>query len=254
MGNAKDSETIVITALEEMFNDRDPAAVDRWVSPDYRQHRPSVPDGPDTLRAFVLGLPAGFRYERARVLAEGDLVAVHGVYHGWGPEPLVVFDIFRVTDGRLSEHWDALQAMATDPVGGRSQVDGPTGPDRTVDAAASRTVVEGFAREVLVGADYSRLEHYLQPDYHQHNPEAADGIAGFAAAAQRWAADGKQLVYRTVHRVIADGDLVLTQSEGDFGAPVAYLDLFRVADGRIVEHWDVIEPISIDPAYSNGNF
>jgi predicted SnoaL-like aldol condensation-catalyzing enzyme len=254
MGEAMNSTAIVVTALEEMFNDRDATAVDRWVSQGYRQHRPSVPDGPEALRAFVLGLPADFRYERARVLAEGDLVAVHGVYHGWGPEPTVVFDIFRVTDGRLTEHWDALQAAVVDPVGGRSQIDGPAGPDRNADTAASRALVEAFAAEVLVGADYSRLEHYLQPDYHQHNPEAADGIAGFAAAAERWAADGKQLVYRTVHRIIADGDLVLTQSEGDFGAPVAYLDLFRVADGRIVEHWDVIEPISIDPTYSNGNF
>lgn len=242
MVNTMDRAAVVVTALDEMFNDRDPAAVDRWLAPDYRQHSPSVPDGPETVRSFVSGLAPGFRYERVRVLAEGDLVAVHGVYHGWGSGPLIAFDIFRVGDGRLLEHWDALQPMVANPVGGRGQVDGPAGPDRTADTAASRAVVEGFAREVLVGADYSRLEHYLQPDYHQHNPEVADGIAGFAAAAQRWAADGKQLVYRTVHRVIADGDLVLTHSEGEFGPPVAFFDLFRVASGRIVEHWDVIDP------------
>ncbi len=236
-----DNAVIVTKALDELFNDRDPAAVDRWLAPSYRQHSPGVPDGPETVRTFVQGLASDFRYERLRVLAQDDLVAVHGVYRGWGPEPMVVFDIFRVTDGRLTEHWDALQTMVAKPVGGRTQIDGPIGPDRSADTAASRAVVEGFAREVLIGADYTRLEHYLHPDYHQHNPEIADGIAGFAAAAQRWAAEGKHLEYRTVQRVIADGDFVLTQSEGDLAGPVSYFDLFRVAEGRIVEHWDVID-------------
>lgn len=236
-----DNATIVATALDQMFNQRDADAVDRWLAPDYRQHSPGVPDGPDMVRSFVRGLAPDFRYERLRVLADHDLVAVHGVYHGWGPEPMVVFDIFRVTEGRLAEHWDGVQTMVAQPVGGRTQIDGPLGPDRTADTDASRAVVEGFAQEVLVGADYSRLGHYLAPDYHQHNPAIADGIAGFAAAAEQWAAEGRQLVYRRVHDVIADGDLVLTRSEGELGAPATYFDLFRVADGRIVEHWDVID-------------
>jgi hypothetical protein len=51
----------------------------------------------------VATLPAGFHYEGARVLADGDLVALHGVYHGFGPEPLVAFDLFRVdADGKLA--------------------------------------------------------------------------------------------------------------------------------------------------------
>lgn len=236
-----ENATIVATALDELFNQRDPAAVDRWLAPDYRQHSPGVPDGPEMVRSFVSSLAPDFRYERLRVIAEHDLVAVHGLYRGWGPAPMVVFDIFRVANGRLTEHWDGLQPMDTDPVGGRTQVDGADGPDRTADTAASRVVVEGFAREVLVGADYSRLDHYLAPDYHQHNPGIADGIAGFAAAAQRWAAEGRQLAYHTVREVVADGDLVLTRSEGEFDGPVVYFDLFRVADGRIVEHWDVID-------------
>jgi predicted SnoaL-like aldol condensation-catalyzing enzyme len=43
------------------------------------------------------------------IVAEGDLVMIHGRYTGWGPEPMVAVDIFRVVDGQLVEHWDVLQ-------------------------------------------------------------------------------------------------------------------------------------------------
>ncbi|WP_298796063.1 nuclear transport factor 2 family protein [Pseudonocardia sp. 73-21] len=97
--------------------------------------------------------------------------------------------------------------------------------------------------------DYISAETYLQ-----HNPEAADGLAGFGAAAAAWAEQGKNLVYTTIHKVIAEGDFVLLQSEGEFGVPVAYYDLFRVADGRIVEHWDVISPVPAELPHTNGLF
>ncbi|MER7483889.1 nuclear transport factor 2 family protein [Streptomyces sp. NPDC126510] len=112
-----------------------------------------------------------------------------------------------------------------------------------------------FAEKVFVGADYSVLTDYISTEtYHQHNPEAADGLDGFGAAAARWAEQGKNLVYKTVHRVIAEGEFVLTQSEGEFGVPVACYDLFRVADGKIVEHWDVVAPIPSELPHGNGLF
>lgn len=231
----------VATALNELFQDRNAGAALRRLSPRYRQHSPGVPDGPEVVQGFVQALGPEFRYERLRMLADDDLVAVHGVYDGWGPEPVVAFDVFRVQDGLLTEHWDGMQPLAANPMGGRTQTDGPLERDAGADTEASRAVVEGFAREVLMGADYSRLDHYLDANYHQHNPEAEDGIAGFGAAAERWAAAGKTLVYRAVEDVIADGDFVLTRSVGEFGMPVTFFDLFRVADSRIVEHWDVID-------------
>ncbi|MFE2063086.1 nuclear transport factor 2 family protein [Streptomyces sp. NPDC059467] len=247
---------IVLKAAGELFGDRDPSAVDRWVAAGYRQHSSLVPDGPEALRALVAGLPEGFRYEGARVLADGDLVALHGTYHGFGPQPLVAFDLFRVdAEGRLAEHWDALTPVVTPTASGRSQTDGPTAPSDLDRTAANRALVTEFAEKVLVGADYSVLTDYISTDtYHQHNPEAADGLDGFGAAAARWAEQGKNLVYKTIHKVVAEGDLVLLQSEGEFGVPVAYWDLFRVADGRIVEHWDVIAPVPSELPHTNGLF
>ncbi len=250
------NKELVKAAIGELFGDRDASAVDRWVAPDYRQHSALAGDGPEPLRQLIAGLPADFRYESARVIADGDLVALHGTYHGFGPDPLVAFDIFRVdADGKLAEHWDALTPALADTVSGRSQTDGPTAITEPESTESNRALVAEFAAKVLVGADYSVLTDYISTaTYHQHNPEAADGLDGFSAAATTWAADGKNLVYTTIHKVIADGEFVLLQSQGRFGVPVAYYDLFRVADGKIVEHWDVIAPIPSNLPHDNGVF
>jgi len=249
------NKRLVLEAAGELFGKKDPSAVDRWVSPDYKQHSALAANGPEALRALVEGLPDGFSYELARVVADGDLVALHGTYHGFAPTPLVAFDLFRVEDGKLAEHWDALTPVVAETASGRSQTDGPTEPDAAAGTEASRALVAEFARRVLQDADYSVLTDYISTEtYRQHNPEAADGLDGFGAAAARWAEAGKNLVYKTIHRVVAEGDLVLVQSEGEFGVPVAYWDLFRVQDGKIVEHWDVIAPIPGELPHDNGVF
>ncbi|MFS8102438.1 nuclear transport factor 2 family protein [Lentzea alba] len=249
-----DNKELVLKAAGELFGDKDPSAVDRWVAPDYRQHSALIGDGPEALRGLVANLPEGFHYELARVIADGDLVALHGIYRGFGPEPLVAFDLFRVADGKLAEHWDALTPVVEETASGRSQTDGPT-QSANVDTENSRAFVRGFAQRVLQDADYTVLTDYISTEtYLQHNPEAADGLTGFGAAAAKWAGQGKNLVYKTVHKVVAEGDLVLLQSEGEFGEPVAYWDLFRVQDGKIVEHWDVIAPIPAELPHGNGLF
>ncbi|GAA2295197.1 nuclear transport factor 2 family protein [Streptomyces hawaiiensis] len=253
MSNAKNT---VLQAAAELFGDKDPSAVDRWVAAGYTQHSALAADGPEALRELVAGLGDDFRYEGARVIADGDLVALHGTYHGFGPVPLVGFDIFRVdADGKLAEHWDALTPRVEDTLSGRSQTDGPATVTETGRTEANRALVTEFAEKVFVDADYSVLADYISTEtYHQHNPEAADGLDGFGAAAARWAEQGKNLVYKKVHKVIAEGEFVLTQSEGEFGVPVAYYDLFRVADGKIVEHWDVVAPAPAELPHGNGLF
>jgi predicted SnoaL-like aldol condensation-catalyzing enzyme len=249
------NKEVVLTAVGELFGDKDPSAVDRWVAPGYKQHSSMAADGPEALRGLVAGLREGFRYEGARVIADGDLVALHGTYYGFGPEPLVAFDLFRVNDGKLTEHWDALTPMAKTTVSGRSQTDGPTEPTDLDLTEANRRLATEFATKVLKGADYSLLTHYISTQtYHQHNPEAGDGLEAFGAVAAKWAAQGKNLVFKTTHKVVAEGDFVLLQSEGEFGTPAAYWDLLRFKDGKIVEHWDIIAPIPTELPHANGLF
>ena len=170
-----DNRELVVKAATELFGAKDTTAVDRWVAADYRQHSALIGDGPEALRALIASLPDGFRYESARVLADGDLVALHGTYHGFGPAPLVAFDLFRVRDGKLAEHWDALTPVVAKTASGRSQTDGPAAPTDLAATEANRALVAEFARKVLIDADYSVLTDYISTEtYLQHNPEAAD--------------------------------------------------------------------------------
>lgn len=105
----KSNATLVTTAMTQLFAKRDVTAVPRYWSKHYIQHNPTIGNGSAELPGIVKSLPANFRYEPGFVVAQGDLVMIHGRYTGWGPKPMVVVDIFRVKDGKLVEHWDVMQ-------------------------------------------------------------------------------------------------------------------------------------------------
>lgn len=88
----------------------------------------------------------------------------------------------------------------------------------------------------------------------QHNMTIGDGLSGLSVAMKTLVQEGMQMIYTTVHRVLAQGNFVLAVSEGTFGnAPTAYYDLWRIAHGKIAEHWDVIETIAAQPTWQNQN-
>lgn len=242
--------------MGQLFGDKDPLAVDRWVARSYVQHSSLAADGPAGVRQLVQDLPAGFRYDLHRVITDGDLVALHGTYHGFGPAPLVAFDIFRVRDGKLAEHWDALAPAVEKSVSGRTQTDGPnevTDRDRT---QSNRALVVGFVQTVLKAGELDSITEYVSTEkYLQHNPAIGDNLDGLSAALTALAERGITMVYDTLHRVVAEGNFVLAVSEGRFGpTPTAFFDLFRVEDGKLVEHWDVTTEAKTDLPHVNGLF
>ena len=95
--------------MTELFINRDGSAVDRYWGKTYIQHNPTIANGSAELPGIVKSLPATFGYEPGMIVAQGDIVMIHGRYTGWGPKPLVVVDIFRVDAGKLVEHWDVVQ-------------------------------------------------------------------------------------------------------------------------------------------------
>lgn len=239
-------ETVSQT-LAELFGQKDIAAVDRHFDPQCVQHGPTAREDLAGLRTWAEALIAmpGFAITSHRMLADGDLVAVHGSYAGIGQTPVVAFDIFRVAGGLIAEHWYGSGAATPPNPSGHSQVDGPTEILDHALTADNRALVESFVADILIGGQYDRLPDYIDGDHYvQHNSHIADGLSGLGEAIAAMAAQGITMVYHARHRTVAEGNFVLTQSEGTFGGePTAYFDLFRVEGGRIVEHWDIMQPI-----------
>jgi predicted SnoaL-like aldol condensation-catalyzing enzyme len=104
------NRALVLEAMRSLFQRHDASAVERLYAQDYVQHNPNIPQGRDALRGIVETLSPSVHYEPGLIIAEGDLVAIHGRIRGWADVPQVVVDIFRVEGGKLAEHWDVLQA------------------------------------------------------------------------------------------------------------------------------------------------
>lgn len=119
------NRALVHDAMTSLFQRHDAAAVGRLYAPEYVQHNPNIPQGRDALQSIVETLPDDVHYEPGLIIAEGDLVAIHGRIRGWAPKPQVVVDIFRVESGKLVEHWDVLQdeVPATAGIAGLSMFD-----------------------------------------------------------------------------------------------------------------------------------
>ncbi|MDB5929052.1 MAG: putative SnoaL-like aldol condensation-catalyzing enzyme [Polaromonas sp.] len=103
------NKALVSEAMTSLFQRHDATAVERLYAPNYIQHNPNIPQGRDALQALVADLSKTVFYEPGLIIAEGDLVAIHGRIRGWADAPQVVVDLFRIEDGRLAEHWDVLQ-------------------------------------------------------------------------------------------------------------------------------------------------
>ncbi len=114
-----------------------------------------------------------------------------------------------------------------------------------------------IVQEVLgkgLGGDMAVVEKYIPPDYIQHNPMAEDGRAGlvkFIEYLQSQPAEQRPTI-KTV-RIFRDGDYVFAHSEMTAGgSKSAVMDVWRVGDGKLLEHWDCIQPHPADTASGRG--
>ena len=103
---------IVLTAMRELFADRDLTAVDGYEVEPNAQHSSQAPDGLEMLRTTAPGLRES-TWDLQRIAAQDDLVFTYSIVHGWAPGPVVIVDIFRLENGRIVEHWDVVQDLVS---------------------------------------------------------------------------------------------------------------------------------------------
>jgi predicted SnoaL-like aldol condensation-catalyzing enzyme len=248
--------------IEGIREGRPREAVEKFTGERYTQHSTGVADGQDGFVEFFDGFLArnperDIRIVRAFEDGRSVFLHVHQVLGG-GATQWVTADLFDTDDqGRIVEHWDVIQEYVESNPSGRSMVDGPTEPIDLDKTDANKSLVQAFIDDVLISGRSERITDYVSTKtYHQHNPTIADGLDGLAEALAAMAVHGETMAYARVHKIIGCGSFVVALSEMTMaGTPMAAVDLFRVDDGKIVEHWDAIEPIpSPETARNSGKF
>ena len=245
-------------ALIGTFVSGDTAKAKELLAPGYIQHNLAFGTGADAFVAAVEGLaqaPVKTTVNNIRAFEDGDKVFLQTVYNFAGAGEQVGFDVFRFDeDGKIAEHWDNLADKAAPNPSGHTQIDG-TLEKKDDDKEETRKTVASFVGDVLRGENPDKLTSYFDGDnYVQHNISIADGLSGLGAALEALAKQGIQMIYTKTHYVLADGNYGLAVSEGTFGGtPTTYYDLFRVENGKIAEHWDVMETLADKSTWQNEN-
>ena len=233
-------------------------ALDKYTGDRYTQHSTGVGDGAEGFLAFFE--PFVERNPKrdidiVRIFEDGRWVFCNAYQTlNDGAAEWVTMDMFFTdADGLILEHWDAIAAYKWPTKSGRSMVDGPTEIEDLDKTDANKVLIQGFVDDILIGGQNDKITDYISTtQYDQHNPDVGDGLDGFGVFLGEMAASGRTMEYVKVHRLIGQGNFVVIFSEVKMdGHDLAFFDIFRLKDGKIVEHWDVQEQIGPKDTWNN---
>ena len=247
-------------AVLQAIQSGDVTAMQNYINPNkYIQHNLSYPDGASAvIGATQSGAFNGTTITTIRTFTDDDIVVLHSKYGGtWNNNtPQVVFDVFRFENGLIVEHWDNLANIEDD--GDRTtQLNGALTPATNLsETEINRAVVTEASQKIFIQGLYSTIGNYFnEVDYIQHS-------VGFGTDIQPLLAFLATLpegtpFYQSVEFIHVEGNFALMMSQGfpdkDTGLASAYYDLFRLENGKIVEHWDVVQTIPQESDWANSN-
>lgn len=234
----------------------DSAKINDLVDEVYIQHS-NAADGRDALISVVekganegwLNAEVAEKFNPRRVIADEEFAAVHYLDEG---ENKVYVDIFRFNEnGKIGEHWDVAQEHIGPNKSGRTMLDGPatTSGASQEEMEANKAAVQRVYDEFFEGGNADMLGEVVHDLYIQHNPNGMDGLEFFAGLLDSVGGPFEN----TVHHIFAEGDMVVAHVEYP-GWNLASVDIFRLKDGLIVEHWDVVSEIPAELPHDNGFF
>ncbi|MEM8593472.1 MAG: hypothetical protein AAGF06_01455 [Pseudomonadota bacterium] len=243
MGNTPRTNADKALAVLDNFNTGETRTLS-YVNPKiYVQHNKAMGGNFDGLKKVLSGAKdKGYAQETQRILEDGEFVVMHSKYNIDGPK--AGFDVFRFKDGLIVEQWTGLADESKPNRSKRTQFDGETTISDVEKTDANKTIVRNYVNDVLIKEKIDMLAHYINADkLQQHNPLMGDGLDGMGLMLL-YLRDNKLVMnYKKLNKVIGEGNFVFTMGEGEFGKnePSTYYDLYRLEDGKIVEHWDVIQ-------------
>jgi len=249
-GNATKANTImdtltnkqrVLSFYKQIVGQRKAELIPEFVREGYIQHNPTVKQGragiTDVVN-YLKTLPPPAESSKSpiiRAIQEGDLVVTHLDITFMGKR-MAVIDLFKLKDGMLAEHWDAIQALpdqAGEPI---TATNGADGIDIHAKTAKSKRVVEEFYKRVI---ERKPVDSFIHQNYIEHDLAV---IHSGKSIASYLSTDSDRNI--KVHRIVGEGDFVAVQSEFKrAGKAYVFYEIFRVADHQIAEHWSVEQAI-----------
>jgi predicted SnoaL-like aldol condensation-catalyzing enzyme len=244
------NKALVLRLYSEGFNQDKTDVMRELVGADYVQHDQSVHGGADgqvkqfqDLKAKIPGAVATVK----RTAADRDLVAVHWHVSDTPANEATgeaKVDLYRVGDGKLVEHWSITQTVPATTASGNSlfsdQYQYLNGaPTLSEEQEETNREFAVTAYRKLSDGDAAVIDTSWDSRYYQHNPVAGNGTGplkqfmqqqGVALPSGTTGSGGTQFGH-----TLADGDLVWV-----FSSDYVVADIFRVVDGKIIEHWDVV--------------
>lgn len=248
-------------------------AADQMLAEDYIQHSPVLRTGRKAFKEIFSAVPRREIPELVepplvQSIAEGNLVvmSLKETVAARGAIPAYVtthFNLFRVQDDRLAEHWHSVHAAPGADVplpedGGPQPVTGLTGASQSALLesgnallASNKRVVFDMWREMVDAGHEELADRFAAHDYIEHRQGAGSGIAGlrqhFSSRPDR---PTEPWIRAPVVALVAEGDLVALVTRKTHAHPVhpgrtyttTWFDMFRIVNGRVAEHWDDAEP------------
>lgn len=225
-------------------------AVEAYTGDRYTQHSTGVRDGVEGFVEFFepfIEHNADRNIEIVRSLVDGRFVFVQAaqVLNG-GESKWVTTDLFDTdANEKIIEHWDVIHEMGGTNPGGHTQVDGATELTDFHRTETNKDIVRDFMTRAFCEEPTAPFSDFISADtYINHNPDAPDGLAALEEMDRTSREKGEALYYKQVHRIVGQGNFVVALAHQVWnGIDYAAFDIFRLANGLIVEHWDNVETL-----------
>lgn len=228
-------------------------AVLKYTGHRYTQHSTGVGDGTEGFLAFFEPFVARNPkrdIEIVRILEDGPWVFCNAYQSlNEGAAQWVTMDLFYTDpDGPILEHWDTIAPYVAVIPSGTDMVRGATDIDMGADTQTNKAVVLEYTKQVLQEGDHAKLDQFVSADIIQHAPSIGAGRAGVAD----WLGSSAAGRYEMLYQLIGQGDFAVTYGKRHAdGQDIAVFDVYRLADGMIVEHWMNAEEIGPRETWGN---
>ncbi|MCP5060019.1 MAG: hypothetical protein GY937_25230 [bacterium] len=238
--------------MEGIRDGRPREALDRYVGSRYTQHSTGVGNGKEGFIEFFLPFIERTPKRDIRVLRtieDGRFVFCH-VFQSLndGAAEWVTMDLFDTDeDLKIVEHWDVICAHEPTP-SGAGMTAGPDRPRNLVETDSNKARIKEFTKRLLIEGGRDELPDFVAQETIEHSPRIEAGASGWRTALRSGAIGDYDMLFK----LIGEGDLVATYSRVHRGGhDHAVFDLYRLANGLIVEHWDVSEEIGPRESWNN---